>query len=198
MTKLAIEQIGSPVLRGCARELEPEEIRSADVQRVIDDLVETMRHAGGAGLAAPQVGVLLRLFAVEVRDNTRYPYKPPISLRVLINPVIFPRSPATFESFEGCLSVPGIRGPVWRFADIDVAYLDRDGRRVREHVWGMSAGTFQHELDHLDGVLFLDRVQETRLLSSWEEFRLRHEASWLERVRPMISQAGIEPVTELE
>jgi peptide deformylase len=187
-----IVQVGDPVLRGRARELEPGELRSAEVQALVDDLVETMRDAGGAGLAAPQVGVPLRLFVVEVRDNPRYPYKPPIPLRVLANPELRPLGDETFPSYEGCLSVPDLRGLLPRHAAVEVSYLDRDGRRVRERVRGLSAGTFQHELDHLDGVLFLDRVEDPRTLTTWEAFRRFHEAGWLQEVQGAIAAGAIE------
>jgi peptide deformylase len=191
-----IVQVGDPVLRGRARELEPGELRSAEVQALVDDLVETMRDAGGAGLAAPQVGVPLRLFVVEVRDNPRYPYKPSIPLRVLANPELRPLGDETFPSYEGCLSVPDLRGLLPRHAAVEVSYLDREGRRVRERVRGLSAGTFQHELDHLDGVLFLDRVEDPRTLTTWEGFRRFHEAAWLQEVQGAIAAGAIERIDD--
>jgi peptide deformylase len=187
-----IVQVGEPVLRERARELEPGELGSAEVQALVDDLVETMRGAGGAGLAAPQIGVPLRVFVVEVRDNPRYPYKPPIALRVVANPELRRVGEETFPSYEGCLSVPDLRGVVRRHAAIELAYLDRDGGRVVERVRGLSAGTFQHELDHLDGVLFLDRVDDARTLTTWEGFRRFHEAAWLDEVRAQIEGSAIE------
>jgi peptide deformylase len=182
------------VLRTRASAVSPDEIGSKGIQRLIDDLVETMRAAGGAGLAAPQVDVPLRVFVAEVKDNPRYPYKPPIPLHVVINPTIEPRGPDVFRSYEGCLSVPDLRGIVLRHADIELSYLDRDGAPRRERVWGMSAGTFQHELDHLDGVLFLDRVDDPTTFATWEEFRRHKEEPWLEEVEPMLTDAGIEPL----
>jgi peptide deformylase len=187
-----IVQVGEPVLRERARELEPGELGSAEVQALVDDLVETMRGAGGAGLAAPQIGVPLRVFVVEVRGNPRYPYKPPIALRVVANPELRRVGEETFPSYEGCLSVPDLRGVVRRHAAIELAYLDRDGGRVVERVRGLSAGTFQHELDHLDGVLFLDRVDDARTLTTWEGFRRFHEAAWLDEVRAQIEGSAIE------
>jgi peptide deformylase len=193
-----IVQVGDPVLRERARELEPGEVASVEVQALVDDLVETMRAAGGAGLAAPQVGVPLRLFVVEVRDNPRYPYKPPIPLRVLANPELRPLGDETFPSYEGCLSVPDIRGIVPRHAMVEVAYLDRDGARVRERVRGLSAGTFQHELDHLDGTIFLDRVDDRGTLTTWEGFRRFHERTWLEAVQRWIADSVVERINDEE
>ena len=195
MSVREIAQVGDPVLRERARQLAPDEVASPETKRLIDDLVETMRAAGGAGLAAPQVGVPLRIFVVEVRNNPRYPYKPPIPLRVLVNPVVRPLGARTFPSYEGCLSVPNLRGLLDRHADVEVSYLDRDGAEVVERVAGLSAGTFQHELDHLDGILFLDRVTDPRTLTTWDEFRHRHEAAWLEQVRSEIARAAVERIS---
>ena len=106
VTALAILQIGHPTLRAQAREVTAAELGSPELHRICDDLVETMRAANGAGLAAPQVDIPLRVFAVEVGDNQRYPYKPRLGLRVLVNPVVRPVSTETYASYEGCLSIP--------------------------------------------------------------------------------------------
>ena len=145
-----IVTIGHPVLRERARPV-GDALASAEVQSLIDDLVDTMRAAGGAGLAAPQVGVPLRVYVAEVRDNPRYPYKPNMPLRVLVDPEVRPLSDETFEVVEGCLSIPPARA-ARRHAEVEVSYLDRDGERHVETIRGLSAGTFQHEQDHLDGV----------------------------------------------
>jgi peptide deformylase len=191
VTVLPIVQIGHPVLRERTREVGAEELASVEVQQLIDDLVETMRAAGGAGLAAPQVGVPLRLFAVEVRENPRYPYKPPIPLRVLVNPVVAPRSERTFPSYEGCLSIPNLRGLLPRFTEVDVDYLDRDRRPQRLTARGLSAGTFQHEQDHLDGILIVDRA-DPATLTTWDEFDARHRDPWLETVRATIAESRVD------
>jgi peptide deformylase len=190
VTIRAIAQIGHPVLRDRAREVTAEELGSAEIQRLIDDLVETMRDAGGAGLAAPQVHVPLRIFAVEVADNPRYPYKPPIPLHVLVNPVVTPRGERTYPSYEGCLSIPNLRGLLPRYAEVDVTWLDRDGTPRTAAVRGLSAGTFQHELDHLDGVLFVDRA-DPATLTTWREFERHHRAPWLETVADEIATARV-------
>jgi peptide deformylase len=193
MSVREIVQIGDPVLRERAHELTQDELASPETQQLIDDIVATMRSAGGAGLAAPQLGVPLRIFAVEVRDNPRYPYKPSIPLRVVVNPVVRALDGRTFRSYEGCLSIPNLRGLVDRHSDIEIAYRDRDGGEIVERVRGLSAGTFQHELDHLDGILFVDRVGDPRTLTTWAEFHRRHERPWLESVRAEIEGASIEP-----
>jgi peptide deformylase len=191
MALLKIAQLGNPVLRERAQEVTAEALASPEVQRLIDDLIETMREAAGAGLAAPQVHVPLRIFVVEVRDNPRYPYKPEIPLHVVVNPTLRARGARTFPSYEGCLSVPDVRGLLPRFAEIELQYVDRDGREMTEVVRGLSAGTFQHELDHLDGILFLDRVEDPRTLTSWLEFQRHHETDWLESVRRLIEDVEI-------
>ena len=190
MAALEIVRIGEPVLRAVAEPVSEEELASPGFQSFLDDLVETMRVANGAGLAAPQVGVSQRVFCVEVHDNPRYPYKPDIDLRVLVNPEVRALSDETFESYEGCLSVPDLRGVLPRWLEVEVVYTDRDGRRVVEEVRGLSAGTFQHEQDHLDGVLFLDRVGDTRTLTTWDGFRRFHEAEYADRARSIVERWG--------
>jgi peptide deformylase len=168
---LAITSVGDPVLRRRAQEVTEEELASPAVQAFIDDLVETKRAADGAGLAANQVGDLRRIAVVEVEPaNPRYPYKPAFPLTVLVNPELEPLDDETFEVNEGCLSVPGLRATLPRFAGVRVRFLDRDGERRELVVRGLTAGTFQHEVDHLDGVLFLDRVADPTSFTTWEQF----------------------------
>jgi peptide deformylase len=187
---LEIVRIGDPVLRAVARPVPHDELATPGFQRFLDDLVETMRAANGAGLAAPQVGVSKRVFCVEVHDNPRYPYKPDIELRVLVNPELRALGGETFSSYEGCLSIPDLRGRLPRSLEIEVAYTDREGRSVAETVRGLSAGTFQHEQDHLDGVLFVDRVADTRTLTSWDGFRRFHEETYAAEARAIVERWG--------
>ena len=189
MSLLAIATVGDPVLRERAPEISTEELRSSEVQRLIDDLIETRRAAGGAGLAATQVSALKRIAIAEVDGNTRYPYKPPIPLTVIVNPVIEPRSDQTLLINEGCLSVPDLRGDVERFTEVRIRYLDRHGEPRETDARGLSAGTFQHEVDHLDGVLFLDRVKDSRSFSTWEQFERHHKEDFLRRVAPYVRGA---------
>lgn len=190
MTLLKIAPIGHPVLRERARELTAEELASDATQRFIDDLIETMRDASGAGLAANQVYAPVRICAIEVKDNPRYPYKPNVPLTVLINPVLEPLSDETFENYEGCLSVPDLRGVVRRHAEVRVRALDRDGAPIDRVVRGVTAGTFQHECDHLDGRLFLDRVEDPTTLTTWKEFAARHEPAFARRVQELVARWG--------
>ncbi|MFN9944841.1 MAG: peptide deformylase, partial [bacterium] len=127
MPLLKIASVGHPILRAVARPVPPSELRSPAMQSFIDDLVATMRDANGAGLAAPQVHESVRICAIEVKDNPRYPYKPNIPLTILVNPELTPVGDETFASYEGCLSVPNLRGEVRRFARLRVRALDRHG-----------------------------------------------------------------------
>ena len=190
MTLLKIATVGHPVLRTPAREVSREELLSERMQRFIDDLVETMRDANGAGLAANQVFEPVRICVIEVGDNPRYPYKPKIPLTILVNPRIEPLSDETFENYEGCLSVPDLRGVVRRHVEIRVRAWDRYGQEIDQVVRGLSAGTFQHEVDHLDGKLFLDRVEDPRTLCTWANFERYHKAAFVERVQALVARFG--------
>jgi peptide deformylase len=190
MAILGIASIGHPVLRTPARAVGPEELASPETQRFIDDLIETMRDANGAGLAANQVYRPVRICAIEVKDNPRYPYKPNIPLTVLVNPTLTPVSEETFANYEGCLSVPNLRGLVDRFVHIRVTALDRDGRAIERTVSGLSAGTCQHEVDHLDGKLFVDRVTDTTSLCTWQEFERHRRAEFVARITRLIERVG--------
>jgi len=186
-----IVTVGDPVLRERARDVSVAELATPRVQGLIDDMIETMRAAGGAGLAANQVGETVRVAVVEVRpDNPRYPYKPAVPLTVIVNPEIEPVEDDVEQINEGCLSVPNLRGEVPRQMAIRVRYLDRDGVQQEEVRRGLTAGTFQHELDHLDGVLFLDRVTDPATLSTWDQFQRFHRADFEKRAREIVERTG--------
>ena len=186
-----IVTVGDPVLRERAREVTAAELRSPEVQALIDDMIETKRAANGAGIAANQVGETLRIAIVEVEPgNPRYPYKPPIPLTVIVNPVLEPVGEETVEINEGCLSVPGLRGTVDRHVTVRVRYLDRDGNEHDEERRGLTAGTFQHEVDHLDGVLFLDRVRDPSTFATWEQFDRHQRAAFEARARELVARVG--------
>jgi len=179
--------IGDPVLRRRARELSLQGIASPQIQRLIDDLIDTKRAVHGAGLAANQLGEALRVAVVEVEEgNPRYPYKPPVPLTVMINPTIEPLGDEMVEINESCLSVADLRGNLQRHLAIRVRYLDRLGRERDELKRGLTAGTFQHEVDHLDGILFVDRA-DPRTFATWEQFDRHQREEFVRRVAELES-----------
>jgi peptide deformylase len=166
-----IAQMGEPVLRRRADPIAPNEIGSTFIQTLIDDMIETMHDADGAGLAAPQVYESLQLCVIEVDKNPRYPQFEPIPLTVLINPVVTAlvgnngvlSAEDSFQMYEGCLSVPGMRGQVARPRKVRVQALDRAGNKL-DFVWeSFRAVVVQHETDHLLGTLYVDRVDPKTL-----------------------------------
>src|SRR4051812_46207751 len=184
-----IAQIGHPVLRQRAREVTREELASPSVQALIDDIVETMHDADGAGLAAIQVYEPIRICAIEVRNNPRYPYKPPIPLTILVNPVLTPVGDEQFDNNEGCLSVPNLRGVVKRFVHVHVRAWDRQGNPIDEIVHGLKAGTYQHEVDHLNGTIFVDRADPSTF-ATWTEFERHHRARFVEQATRLVARVG--------
>jgi peptide deformylase len=170
MAILKVARLGHPVLRQVARPLDAETIRSAEIQRVIDDMVETMREYDGAGLAANQVHTLHQIAVIEVQSNPRYPDAPSIPLMVLINPVVTPLTDEMEDGWEGCLSVPDMRGVVPRYTAVRLQCHDRDGRAVDLVAKDFFARVIQHETDHLSGIVYLDRMRDLATLS--------HIAEW--------------------
>jgi peptide deformylase len=169
--------MGHPILRKKVRPVPPAEITSAPIQRLIDDMAQTMLEYNGVGLAAPQVHEELRLFVAQViRDQDgegeSEPRKPEIL--ALINPELKPAGRQVEEDWEGCLSIPDLRGLVPRHRDISVKAYDRTGRPIELQASGFMARVIQHETDHLDGVLFLDRMKSLESLSFIEEFARYH------------------------
>lgn len=190
MALLKIAQIGEPVLREQARAVDPQIIGSDQIQTLIDDMIETMRDANGAGIAANQVYHTLQICVIETRgNNPRYPYKPQIPLTIMINPQITPLSDEQFDNLEGCLSVPNLRGLVPRCAHINLQYLDRDGNSHSAKFSGVSAGTFQHECDHLNGQLYVDKAKPTTL-STLDNFSRHHEAQCVADATKIVEQYG--------
>ena len=190
MTVREIVTVGHPMLRQRTAEVDPAVIPSAEIQGLITDLIDTMRHANGAGIAANQIGVALRVAVIEVNDNPRYPYKPPIPLTVVINPAIEPIDDELVEINEGCLSVPNLRGSVHRNVNVRVRALDERGNHHDEIKRGLTAGTFQHECDHLDGKLFLDRVTDPTTFTTWEQFERFHRDAFIERITKFVERIG--------
>jgi peptide deformylase len=190
VTVRQILHVGNPLLRQRSREITRDELASPATQQLIDDLIDTMHAANGAGIAAPQVGELVRIATIEVTDNPRYPYKPRIPLTVVVNPIIEPLDDEVVEINEGCLSVPDMRGDVMRHVNVRVRWWDRTGAEHDEVRRGLTAGTFQHECDHLDGILFLDRVHDTRSLTTWGQFERFHRDAFIERITEFVQRVG--------
>jgi peptide deformylase len=185
-----IATIGHPVLRERARELAKDELATAETQRFIDDLIETMHDAAGAGIAANQVYEPIRICVIEVKDNPRYPYKPNFPLTVLVNPVVTILTDERFENYEGCLSVPNLRGKVLRAPIVSVKAWNRKGEELSFEVKGLTAGTFQHEVDHLDGKLFVDRVEDPTTFSTWADFDRFHKDAFVEKAKALVAKWG--------
>ncbi len=171
MAILKVARLGHPILREVSRPVAPEELSTPEVQGFIDDLVDTMREYDGAGLAAPQVHNPVRICLIEVDGNPRYPDFPQIPLTCLVNPEITFLTDQQLRVWEGCLSVPDLRGLVPRCAKIRVVATDRHGEGIDFVAEGIFAAIVQHECDHLDGNLFVDRVQDTKTLSFIKEFQ---------------------------
>ena len=151
-------RIGHPLLRSCAEEVPDDWFGSQRLQQLIDDLFDTKLACSGAGLAAPQIDEPWRIFVVGMGHNPRYPDADPLPERVLINPVIKSIGHDLTPGWEGCLSVPGLRGEVERWQSILLKWQDREGASHSEELHDFHARVVQHEKDHLDGVLFPDRL----------------------------------------
>ena len=175
MAILKVARLGHPVLRQKALPVPVDDIRSPETQRLIDDMVETMREYNGAGLAAPQVHVLKQICVIEVNENPRYPEAPAIPLTVLINPMLTPLTEEMEDGWEGCLSVPDMRGMVPRYTATRLDAYDREGRPIEGEAKEFFARVIQHETDHLHGVVYLDRMRNLSTLTHLAEWN-RH---WL-------------------
>jgi peptide deformylase len=175
MAILKVARLGHPVLRQRAELVPVEAIGAPDVQRLIDDMIETMREYSGAGLAAPQVHASKRIAVIEVLGNPRYPDAPSIPLTVLVNPVVTPVTEEMDEGWEGCLSVPDMRGVVPRYTAVRLQAHDREGQPIDLIAKEFFARVIQHETDHLDGIVYVDRMRDLRTLSHIAEWQ-RH---WL-------------------
>ena len=173
---LEIAEMGNPVLRERAREVE--DIRDPGVQGFIYDLIAAGISANGVGIAAPQVGVPKRIFILSSRPNARYPDAPLMEPEAVINPEIISSSDETVKDWEGCLSIPGIRGLVPRHRSVRARYTSRDGKIEERQFSDFIARIFQHEYDHLNGVLFLDRLESNKdIITEWEYMKLLRRES---------------------
>jgi peptide deformylase len=170
---LKVARLGHPVIRATARDVPPHKIRSPEFQRLLDDMVETMHEYDGVGLAGPQIHVGLRVAVIEVPaadDRSREP----VPLMAIVNPRLTPVGEEKVSGWEGCLSVPDLRGIVARHARVRLEALDREGRVIHLEAQGFFARVLQHECDHLDGRVYLDRMDGMRSLSFMREFQRFH------------------------
>jgi peptide deformylase len=170
MAILKVARLGHPLIRTPSAAVPKETIASPELQRFIDDMIETMREYDGVGLAAPQVHVLKQIAVIEVDENRRYPGEGAIPLTVLINPKMLTMSKKQLEDWEGCLSVHEFRGRVPRAESLELEAYNRNGEKVKLHAHGFFARVIQHECDHLAGKVFLDRMPDLSTLSHLNEF----------------------------
>jgi peptide deformylase len=170
MAILKVARLGHPVLRAGARALTAREVASMEIQRLIADMVVTMREYNGVGLAAVQIHQDIQLAVLEVADNPRYPEKAAVPLSVLINPRIEAVAETMEEDWEGCLSVPEMRGKVPRYTAIRVRALNYDGAALDFVATDFHARVIQHECDHLNGKVYLDRMNGLSTLTHLQEY----------------------------
>lgn len=167
---MEVIKMGNPRLREVSQKVEVENILETNFQKFLDDLIETMRVNNGAGIAAPQVDILERVFTMEMGKNVRYPNKESFPLHTVINPEIKYLGNETVDSWEGCLSIPNIRGKLKRYKYIQLTGLDRMGNTFKEELDGFAAVVAQHELDHLNGILLVDRMDSMETLTFQDEY----------------------------
>ena len=165
---LEIIELGNPVLRAKAKEVK--EISDPKVQELIDDLIITAKQASGVGLAAPQVGESLRIFIISSYPNNRYPEAPDMIPTPIINPQIISYSEELQDGWEGCLSIPGLRAPVLRHSAVKVKYFDREGNEIEAILEDFVARIFQHEFDHIEGIVFIDRLEDNSEIITENEY----------------------------
>ena len=174
-----IAQIGHPILRNKTKDIPINEIKSENTKKIIEKMIKTMRMHNGAGLAANQIYEPISICIIEVLDNPRYKHLNTIPLKVLINPkVIIKKDSATFNSYEGCLSVPNLRGKVKRYNTINVTYYTMDAKKITENIKGLESIVYQHEIDHLDGYLFTDKVEDNSTLVTYENYQKYYEEEY--------------------
>jgi peptide deformylase len=170
MSLLKIARMGHPVLRQRARPVERAELKDPSMQKLIDDMIDTMHEYHGVGLAAPQIHEGLRIFVAAINPEDEEPLSPDADPMVFINPVLTPIGDEVREDWEGCLSIPDIRGRVPRARVIKVSALDRSGAKIEIASHDFPARVIQHETDHLDGVLFFDRMRSFETLAFMDEY----------------------------
>ena len=179
MAVLKVAKLGNPILRQISKQVDLKELadQQGELQDFIDDMIDTMREEDGVGLAAPQVNRSLQIVALEYENNERYPDESSIPLTVLINPVLSDYGEEKVLGWESCLSLVDFRGLVPRSTSVTLKAYDRDGDRIEKRATGFEAVVLQHEIDHLNGKVFLDRMEDLTKLAYQEEF----EEFWLKK-----------------
>ena len=177
MAIFKIAKLGNPVLRQVAKPVDLNDLAGSTMQTFIDDMIETMHHEGGVGLAAPQVNRSIQIVVLEYIENERYPDEVSIPLTVLVNPVLSDYSQETKEGWESCLSLVDFRGLVPRSTTVTLNAYNQQGNKIQKIVSDFEAVVLQHELDHLKGFVFLDRMKDLTQLSYQEEF----EEFWVKK-----------------
>ncbi|HLN84827.1 MAG TPA: peptide deformylase [Candidatus Limnocylindrales bacterium] len=170
MSILKVTRLGHPVLRKVTEEISVKQLKTPAMQKFIDDMIETMKEYDGVGLAADQVFTSRQVAVLEVADNPRYPNKGKVPLTVLVNAKITPLSDKMEDDWEGCLSIPDLRGRVPRYQSIRVQALDRHGKKLDFVAENFHARVIQHEYDHLNGKVYLDRMRDFTTLTFLQEF----------------------------
>jgi peptide deformylase len=179
MAVLKVAKLGNPVLRQIAKQVDLKELadQQGELQDFIDDMIDTMREEDGVGLAAPQVNRSLQIVVLEYENNERYPDESSIPVTVLVNPVLSDYGEEKALGWESCLSLVDFRGLVSRSTSVTLKAYDRDGDRIEKRATGFEAVVLQHEIDHLNGKVFLDRMEDLTKLAYQEEF----EEFWLKK-----------------
>lgn len=168
MELLKIAELGNPILRKNTKEVD---IINSEILKLMEDMKYTVRQVSGVGLAAPQVHQSRRIFIIASKPNKRYPNAPKMEPEAIINPIIQSISDEKVKDWEGCLSIPGIRGLVPRAKSIEVEYTNQDGEKVHKQFDDFIARIFQHEYDHIEGIVFLDRLETTKDLVTEKEYQ---------------------------
>ncbi|MBT5551950.1 MAG: peptide deformylase [Nitrospina sp.] len=179
MAILKVAKLGNPVLRKVAGKVNLKELTDSEgeLQIFIDDMIDTMRQEGGVGLAAPQVNRSIQVVVLEYENNERYPGETSIPVTVLVNPVLSDFSNEKVMGWESCLSLIDFRGLVPRSTSLTLNAYDREGNKIEKQASGFEAVVLQHEIDHLNGKVFLDRMEDLTQLAYQEEF----EEFWLKK-----------------
>ena len=184
-----IAKIGHPILRKKTSEVDLNELKSDKIQNIIKKMIATMRNANGAGIAANQIYESFRICVVEVLNNNRYKHLESIPLKILINPkIVIDKESGTFNSYEGCLSVPDLRGKVKRYKKISLNYFDNEGKEIYEKIDGLEAIVYQHEIDHLDGYLFTDKVEDNTSLVTYKNYLKFHQEDYQKELNEFLKK----------